>query len=764
MPSNSKDTLEPGWLLDLYPVGDSMVLWFLTERGERVRLLDLFQPLAFLSGPPRAVEACLAEMLRARDVADEGMTERLEFWTGQPMAVRAIRILEIERWKARLGRYAERHPRVQWYNADLLAEQVYAIERDVFPLMRCAFAREGDLLTRMERRDDRWDVHFESPPLRIVELSGKGSLLGRRPRLDSLTLESAGRTITWDEREGMLEGLQSALDREDPDVILTSGGDELLLPLLFLLARESNFDLRLDRDPPARPRGVKTEGRSYMSYGKVLYMAPEHALRGRLHLDRANSFMLSQDGIEGLFEVARLARLPVQRIGRRSIGTGITSVQLDMAWRDGYLVPWKKTHPEAWKTARQLLRTDRGGLVYAPEVGLHENVVELDFISMYPSIMSRLNVSPETVNCPCCRNRRVPEIDYAICEKRSGLVSRALAPIIEKRRRYKKLRGEARASGDAVAAARYDHCQDALKWMLVCCFGYLGYRNARFGRIEAHEAVSAWSREILLRTQEICEQRGWHLLHANVDCVWIAKKDHDRAEVDALCEEIGRETKLDIAIEGEYRWIVFLPSRQYDDRPVPSRYFGVFSDGSLKYRGIECRRRDLPVYIRQGQLKLLMELAEGARDRAGYTAMVPRILQQIEAMEGELLRNEIPIADLLFHQSLSQEPDEYRGHGAQAVAARQSARAGLNYHAGEKLTYLITSEKDRDAERRVCLGELADAATTPDPHAYRRVLRRMANTLLWPVGTSLEEKNLHPHPPRKRPLSPPSASMQLELW
>ena len=64
----------------------------------------------------------------------------------------------------------------------------------------------------------------------------------------------------------------------------------------------------------------------------------------------------------------------------------------------------------------------------------------------------------------------------------------------------------------------------ALKWMLVTCFGYLGYRNARFGRIEAHESVTAFGREKLLQAKEICEEEGFELLHAITDSLWIRKE------------------------------------------------------------------------------------------------------------------------------------------------------------------------------------------------------------------------------------------------
>ncbi len=760
----------PAWLFDYHALGNTMVLWFIMGDGSRLRLVDVFEPLVYLDGPEGEVGACARGMRRAGDAAVEGWTERRDFWTGEPRRVLAVRVLRVESWRRALDRHADRFPQVSWHNADLLAEQVYGFERDVFPLMRCRVEHEGGRLVSLVPEDDRWATDYAAPPMRIAELSGTGVLHGGRPALHSLVYSQEGRTIAWEDPGAMLAGLQGALDALDPDVLLTDHGDSFLLPLLYTVARRARFALRLDRDDPP-PRDIRVDGRSYFSYGRILYQAPEYALRGRWHLDRGNSFSLSHDGMDGLYEVARLSRIPMQRIARRSIGTGISSIQLDHAWREGFLVPWKKTEPEAWKSARQLLVADRGGLVYAPETGLHEDVVELDFVAMYPSIMSRFNVSPETVNCGCCDNARVPGIGYTICEKRAGLVSRALAPIIAKRIAYKALRQEAKAAGDAAAHARWNQRQDALKWMLVCCFGYLGYRNARFGRIEAHESVSAWSREILLRAREVCEEHGWRMLHANVDCVWIVKPGFRDGEVAELCRAIEGATDLTIALEGIYRWLAFLPSRQVADRPVPTRYFGAFRDGTVKYRGIECRRHDLPQYVKAAQLALLQQLAQ-AGSAAAYRAMLPTLLERIAAMEGALWRHEVPLDELVIRQSLSQEPGDYTGNGPQSLAARQSVEAGMNLHAGQSLSYVITSSDDPDRSRRVRLKNLIDHETLADPVANIRLLRRAMNALLWPGGIELDEKRITPPwaPPAKprresrRILRARAAAMQMDLF
>ncbi|MEQ8820243.1 MAG: DNA polymerase domain-containing protein [Sumerlaeia bacterium] len=741
-----------GWLFDLYARGRQMVLWFVLADGGRLRLTDPFAPAVYLSGAEADVAACAALLERHGDAEADGWTERRDFWSGSMQPVFAVRPLELDTWRFRLPEYAHEFPLLEWYNADLLPEQLYCYERELFPLMRCEVDYEGTELRRLTSRDDRWAIEYELPPLRTAELSGEGRLQGKRSVLRSLTMECDGRAVTWDEPATILEAFQAALDDADPDVLMTAQGDAFLIPLLLSMARRMRFDLRLGRESAAEERPIRTEGRTYFSYGRVLYQAPEHQLLGRWHLDRANSFAIAHNGLDGLAETVRLSRIPPQRAARRSIGTGITSIQLDMAYREGYLIPWKKTQPEAWKSARQLLTSDRGGLVYAPDPGFHENVVELDYMSMYPSIMAWRNVSPETVNCDCCSNRTVPEIGYTICERRAGLVSRSLAPIIEKRQGFKKLRKAAKENGDKETYDRYHARQDALKWMLVCCFGYLGYRNARFGRIEAHEAVSAYSREGLLVAREVAEAHGWSVLHANVDSVWLKKPGFRDEEIPSLCDAINEASGLTISLEGIYKWVVFLPSRQVQDRPVPTRYFGAFRHGELKYRGIECRRGDLPMFVKKAQLELLHRLAE-AEDEKDYIAMCEELNDQIDEWEQQLWRREIPQEDLVMQQSLSQDPEEYRGNGLQALAARQSMAAGLNLHAGESLRYLITSAGDPDRSRRVRLEPLWDFDTTYDPAAYVKLLRRAMNTLLWPTGHQRDEHAIRP--PGAPPPAPP---------
>ena len=117
--------------------------------------------------------------------------------------------------------------------------------------------------------------------------------------------------------------------------------------------------------------------------------------------------------VSGVLEQARVTGMPVQEMARRSPGAGITAMQMITALRRGVMVPYTKQQAEYYKSARSLLRSDRGGLVFQPQIGLHTDVVEIDFVSMYPSIISLFNVSPETVKVtspmwPWCLNSTCP--------------------------------------------------------------------------------------------------------------------------------------------------------------------------------------------------------------------------------------------------------------------------------------------------------------------------------------------------------------------
>jgi DNA polymerase-2 len=277
----------------------------------------------------------------------------------------------------------------------------------------------------------------------------------------------------------------------------------------------------------------------------------------------------------------------------------------------------------------------------------------------------------------------------------------------------------------------------ALKWLLVVCFGYLGYKNARFGRIESHEAVTAYGREALLQAKEAAEDAGFIVLHMYVDGLWVKKKKGHTADfIEPLLDEIVARTGLPIALEGIYRWVAFLSSRLDKRIPVANRYFGLFQDGTLKKRGIEVQRHDTTLFVAQVQLKILRRMAAILPGRP-LQSCLPTVLQMLSKSLSDLQEGRIPPAQLIVSQTLSKKTAEYRVLSPAARAAIQLEQAGKERRPGQRIKFIYTYGKP--GVYAWDLPQPIDPRTI-DVSRYMDLMIRAASAVLQPLG--IEENEL----------------------
>ena len=781
-----------GWLFDLYPLQSSMILWVKDEDGLLHRFEEPFRPRFYAQGKKRDLLTLFDALQKGRWATAYRWTRKREFWSGDQVEVMEIETGDPERY-AQLSRVLPQwEESITFYNCDIPSPQTYLYEKRIFPTGRCIIEAEGSRIFEIhpDPSESVWMDDGDLPDLRVMELYA----LNQNGLGKVLVLECEGYRMEMENVD--LGEIAKFLGHFDPDVILSDDGDAHLLPFLFSLEKKWKISIPWDREPYPLKRAINPKGRSYFSYGRTYYQAPAHLFLGRWHIDRRNSFIYGESGIEGVIELARLAKIPVQRMARTSPGTAITSMQLDRAFQDGILIPWRKGEPERFKTAWDLLVSDKGGLVFQPKLGIFEDVAEIDFASMYPTIMAIHNISPETVLCGCCQNQRVPEAGYAICERREGIVPRTLRPILTRRAWLKKrvkelefgvkkedtedcgmrpepckvqgfgpesnevqgghapdvvhggapptppspLGGEGKGEGEDVALEvrkkkreTYNKKQTALKWMLVTCFGYLGYRNARFGRIEAHEAVTAFGREKLLQAKEICEEEGFELLHAITDSLWIRKRDLREEEVLELCQKISQATGITMSLEGVYRWMLFLPSKENPESPVANRYFGLFKNGKIKARGLAFRRGDMPPLIQEAQIRMLEVLGE-AKDVNDYRSKIPKLLDLFLEYSLMLKEGQARQEDLVIRKRISQEPNAYKVDSLTALAAQQLEDFGIPIHPGEKVKYVIKDALAKDKGERVRAFPLVGPDDTYDVKKYLELLTKATEEILIHLG------------------------------
>lgn len=740
-----------GWLFDAYTLNGNMIFWIKKDNSATtIRVEDKsWNHKIYVAADIFLLKSLIENSEILSMIKEYDFPSRYELITD----VKKSRVLELKlkdsTYALKLARKIEtmgRFGQFRLYNVDILPEQSYFYEHNIFPLMKCKVHVSNSKLNWIRNEDNVWSTEYRLPLFNNINLKvfpkiNEGKIPRFTDSIASVTIQNCDTKDTIHIQGSEIEilyQLVKEIKKINPDFILTEDGDSFTFPYLKYRSEINQVDLILDREGIPLRRSKK-DGTSYFAYGRIYFKPSAAKLFGRIHIDTYNSFVLNESGLQGLYELARICRLPLHTASRASIGKCMSSLQFYNATRNDILIPWKPTLTEHPKSLGDLLTADRGGLIFEPIIGVHENVAELDFVSLYPTIMFKKNISAETVICNCCSHSKlhVPELlNYHICEKRRGIVPISLEILLKKRAIYKDKKN---STTDSKLKKIYDARQTALKWVLVTSFGYLGFNNAKFGRIDAHIAVCAFDRQILLQTIRMAESHGFEILHAIVDSIWIKKKKDtiNKNDYDNLKTEIENKTGFPISFEGIYKWIVFVPSKSNTILPVANRYFGVFEDGTVKMRGIEARRHDTAEFFSNVQQNILNIMSEANSIREVRNLM-PKV-NDVFQMNLKLLKNrKIPINDLVLTKRISKNVDEYENRNTVELdALLQLNDTGKSLKAGQILKYVITDYYRKNSRKRSVPFELIKSQTVYDAKRYCELLTETCNSVTEPFGLKL---------------------------
>ena len=365
-----------GWLLDLYPAPGKMVAWLKDDDGRAAKLEEPWLPSLYVKlRGARERDLDQFDHLIAGRAWESRFAEPSDGSASQVLRIRAqahnlVRLAEALEEKLPYGSY-------KIYNADVGPAQAYLYERDLFPLARVK-AQDNCGRLKWTLLDDVESTSYDTSFLKVMRLKLRSETENRLQRftepIAGFSLETPGngeKVSKVSESETILSIIEE-IAREDPDILLTGNGDSFMLPYLGFRARENGLSNRLILGREPRPYSPpRSDGKSYFSYGRVLYKAASSRLYGRVHIDEANTFVYSDCGLQGLFEVSRTCRIPLHDAARGSIGKCMSSLQFYYAQKKGVLVPWRASRPEHFKDAYDLLIADRGGFIFEPRAGLH---------------------------------------------------------------------------------------------------------------------------------------------------------------------------------------------------------------------------------------------------------------------------------------------------------------------------------------------------------------------------------------------------------
>ena len=733
-----------GWLLDanIDHEKKALTLWIKHKGKTKGYTYRGFAPSIFVSTDllrerDRRVEDIIGSVLEHPKVTDAMVVYRFaSVYDDEKSPV--LQVFTSPEAQREVARDLEKLPGAIVFHADIDAVQQFFMAKDMFAFGRVEFETRDNEIINVRCIDDREDPEYDLPELEEIDFEVFADTDQIFPTMEDaihhIDIYHRGKTIRIEsnDEEEILHQFQRVIDEIDPDIIVSRGGDESLFRYLSLRAKSNSMDLVLSRDgTPLRVMQGKPQ--SFWQYNRVIYRSgTQVVLNGRIHIDRRKTGMhfFSPVGLEGVAESCRLALGRPQRVSRMSIGAVNAAVQFYNAYKMDIRIPPVKRNPEFLKSVNELTAIDRGGLILQPMPDIYENIAECDFSSMYPTLMVTRNISPETIctrtDCPYDKSHctDVPELSFKICDRKRGIVSKSLEMLVDRRNKFKHLIDEGHDT------KKYEFIQNTVKGVLVSCFGYLGFKNAKFGRVEAHTAVTAFARDVMLKTQEIGEEMGFELVHGIVDSVWLKSSEEiEYKKIVEFCDRVTKAVDIKMSPKGIYKWMVIPSSRLHPSVAPLNRYYGVYKNGGIKTRGIETRRRDTCLYVGDCQMSMIKTLAR-ANDKVGFLERIPDAYAICQGYIDRLHSEDVDLRDLILNSTLTREPHEYRATSRAAVVAQQLVKAGRNLHAGQKVRYVMINADSDNPFQRVKALELLDNSTRYDPNAYSELCERAFENLI----------------------------------
>jgi DNA polymerase I/DNA polymerase-2 len=166
-----------------------------------------------------------------------------------------------------------------------------------------------------------------------------------------------------------------------------------------------------------------------------------------------------------------------------------------------------------------------GGFVKEPIGGLHEEIAVMDFRSLYPSLMVTYNVSPEMLNCSCCRKDgyKIPETNYWFCKKRKGFISSVVEGLIKRRSEIKNKMDKVKK--DSEEWKRLNNEQWVCKILANSSYGYYAFASSKWYCRECALSLAALGRFFINKVIHDAEENGFIVLYADTDSCFVKLKD-----------------------------------------------------------------------------------------------------------------------------------------------------------------------------------------------------------------------------------------------
>jgi len=372
-----------------------------------------------------------------------------------------------------------------------------------------------------------------------------------------------------------------------------------------------------------------------------------------------------QEAIDYVIQISALSGLPPDQVIAAAVGFRVDNYLMMETHNLGQLIPSRNEQP---------IIPYKGAIVLEPKIGLHDNVASLDFSSMYPSLMIKYNISPDTLVTGDEREGdvfEVPEVKHHFRKNPSGFYRIVLSKLIEARKATKaELKRTTRSDPRyPLLKAR----EKAVKVMTNAVYGYAGWAGARWYSKEVAESAAALGRETINRGISLAKNLGLTVFYGDTDSLFV---NYDEKLVQKFQSEIDRQLGLEINLSEIYKRILFTEAKK--------KYAGLKLDGQVDVVGLEAVRGDWSNLAREVQNTVLRMALEDANPMRA-TAYVQELTRNLESKK-------LPLSSFIIWKTLTKPVEGYEVNAPHVEAAKKMAKDGWPVAAGDKVGFIITKK------------------------------------------------------------------------
>ena len=378
-------------------------------------------------------------------------------------------------------------------------------------------------------------------------------------------------------------------------------------------------------------------------------------------------------------------------ISRASSSAMVDWLLLRESHKKGEIAP---NQPEGKEYQRRASQSYEGAYVLEPEKGIHENLVQLDFRSLYPSIIITHNIDPLTLGCDCCDN--TSPAGYTFCLNKKGFIPDILKTLLDERAKVKE---KMKNKDDKMLYVQ----QWALKILANSFYGYMGYPRARWYSLECAESTTAWGRMYLKNIIEMAKEEDLQVIYGDTDSVFIKMKDTKVERALTLLEKVNASLpeSMELEFEGFYPRGLFVTKKKYaliDDNQ------------SFITKGLEIVRRDWANIAKKTQQEVLeIILKEGDPEKAADVIM--KVTQRLK-------KREVDSKDLIIYTRLTMPLSQYKALAPHVYIAKKMRERGQDVGVGSTIAYIVTEGKGLIRDRAVLYDEFVKRGLLYDADYY----------------------------------------------